>query len=66
MKHEKPKDIVRRLTLAGFEKLPQKRTSGSHTQWKCGTVKISVPTGHDKVSPGVVRKVNTAIEAVTI
>lgn len=56
---EPTQSVVKRLRDAGF--VPH-RTVGSHTMWKNGTVSVPVPDGHRKISPGVVRKVNKAIE----
>ena len=53
--------MVQRLLKAGFVKSDGK---GSHTRWvhpQSGAY-VVVPTGHRKISPGVVRQVNRAIE----
>ena len=38
------------------------RTVGSHTMWFCPTDlhQVSVPDGHREISPGVLRKINSA------
>ena len=56
---EPTRTVVKRLRAAGFE--PQ-RTVGSHTMWSNGTVSVSVPDGHRTISPGLVRKINKAIQ----
>ncbi|WP_345342599.1 type II toxin-antitoxin system HicA family toxin [Rhodococcus olei] len=52
--------IKKLLQEAGFS--PQ-RTVGSHTYWTGpnGTA-VSIPDGHNTISPGVVRQVHKAIE----
>ncbi|PRB19182.1 type II toxin-antitoxin system HicA family toxin [Microbacterium sp. MYb62] len=63
MVSEQPtRKIVKALRDAGF--LPD-RAVGSHTVWVNGGISISVPDGHKTISPGVVRKVNKAIEEAT-
>lgn len=60
MVSEQPtRKVVKALRDAGF--LPV-RTVGSHTVWVNGSISISVPDGHKTISPGVVRKINKAIE----
>ena len=53
--------VVKRLRQAGFVK-----SDGvdSHAKWHHpeSSVYVVVPTGHRKISPGVVRQVNKAIE----
>lgn len=56
---EPTRKVIKRLRDAGFTPL---RTEGSHTVWANGAVSVSVPDGHRTISPGVVRKVNKAIE----
>lgn len=58
-KGQKTRDVVRRPQAAGFT-----RTSsvGSHSKWVHPSgVRISVPDGHRAISPGVVRKIDNAI-----
>jgi predicted RNA binding protein YcfA (HicA-like mRNA interferase family) len=57
---EPARSVVKRLKQAGFVPTDAK---GSHTKWThpCG-VTVIVPDGHRMISPGVVRKVNSAIE----
>ena len=52
--------MVKKLRAAGFV---EQRTVGSHTWWKSenGTT-ISVPDGHRVQTPGLVRKIEKAIE----
>jgi len=54
------REIVKALTKAGLTKRDGK---GSHTVWTCshGRLRVSVPTGHKTISPGVRSQVNTAI-----
>ena len=62
MVSEEPTRLVtKRLRAAGFEPI---RTVGSHTVWENSAkgVKVTVPDGHRTISPGVVRKINKAIE----
>ncbi len=48
-----------RLHKAGFVKTD---ASGSHTKWShFSGAYVVVPTGHRKISPGVVRQVDNAI-----
>jgi predicted RNA binding protein YcfA (HicA-like mRNA interferase family) len=53
--------VVKRLRQAGFVKSDG---VGSHVKWRHpeSGVYVVVPTGHRKISPGVVRQVNKAIE----
>jgi predicted RNA binding protein YcfA (HicA-like mRNA interferase family) len=55
--------MVNRLARAGFTRLSG-RGSGSHEVWKhlATLVSVSVPEGHRTISPGVVRKIDKAIE----
>lgn len=58
---EPTRKLVKRLKAAGFT---AERTEGSHTFWVGPNgAAVSVPDGHKSISPGVVRKVNKAIEA---
>jgi predicted RNA binding protein YcfA (HicA-like mRNA interferase family) len=59
---EPARSVVKRLRNAGFVK--SSAAKGSHTKWshpESGEY-VVVPTGHRKISPGVVRQVNKAIE----
>ncbi|OBG23971.1 hypothetical protein A5765_18070 [Mycolicibacterium celeriflavum] len=59
-KPEKATDLVKRLRAAGFTPIDAK---GSHTKWTHPSgVHVVVPTGHRTISPGIVRKVDKAIE----
>jgi predicted RNA binding protein YcfA (HicA-like mRNA interferase family) len=51
--------VVRQLKDAGFVAV---RTQGSHTVYRNGDVRVSVPDGHRTISPGVYRKVLKKIE----
>ncbi|MEA9986091.1 type II toxin-antitoxin system HicA family toxin [Subtercola sp. RTI3] len=52
--------MVKRLRAAGFV---EDRKTGSHTTWKAANgTSVSVPDGHRKQSPGLVRKIEKAIE----
>lgn len=57
---ESTRKMVKALTKAGWVK---HRTVGSHSAWACptGTHTLSVVDGHPMMSPGMVRKVRTAI-----
>ncbi|MEV6064122.1 type II toxin-antitoxin system HicA family toxin [Nocardia asteroides] len=57
---EPTRTTLRRLVAAGFTSRPGK---GSHTMWICrhGVVTVTVASGHNSQSPGVVRTVNKAI-----
>jgi predicted RNA binding protein YcfA (HicA-like mRNA interferase family) len=59
---EPTRKILKELREAGFSPI-RNRKSGSHTWWqdKSG-IGVSVPDGHRKISPGVVRKIRTTIE----
>ena len=62
MVSEQPtRTVIRRLRDAGFVESDAK---GSHTKWKHPTTGVMeiVPTGHRTISPGIVRKVDKAIE----
>jgi predicted RNA binding protein YcfA (HicA-like mRNA interferase family) len=58
---EPTRSVVKRLRDAGFV---QSDGKGSHTKWTHppSGAYVVVPTGHRKISAGVVRKVNRAIE----
>lgn len=53
---------IKKLKTAGFT--PNRRMKGSHQMYVCphGQVSIPISSGHRTTSPGVVRKVNTAIK----
>ena len=53
------KDVCRMLTKAGFVK---DRGCASHSVWINGDITISVPDGHKIISPGVMRKVQRALD----
>lgn len=56
----KTKDVVKMLTRAGWYR---DRAVGSHSTWKSvdGSRSVSVPDGHKEISPGVDRKILTAM-----
>lgn len=62
-KEEPTKDVVKRLLEAGFER--KKPKGGSHVVYKFGSQMVSICEGHKYTSPGVQRKVDNAIAAVT-
>ena len=47
------------LRNAGFTRI---RTVGSHSVWSKGQTTVSLPDGHRRISPGVFRQVEKAIE----
>lgn len=52
--------VLAELRAAGFS---PRRTSGSHTLWAHpGGEGVAVPDGHRRISPGVYRKIRTAID----
>lgn len=53
---------VRRMLVAA--KWVSKRTVGSHSFWVCASTEhsVTVPDGHRKISPGVMRKINAALD----
>lgn len=53
--------VVKELRAAGFTPA---RTVGSHTTWVSpgGAVKVTVPDGHRRISPGVYRKILAAMK----
>lgn len=56
---EPTRNVIKRLRKAGFEPTD---AEGSHTKWEHPLgPKISLPDGHRKISPGVVRQVNNKI-----
>ena len=57
---EPTRTVITRLKQAGFT---QSDGMGSHTEWiHPSGAKVTVPTGHRTISPGVVRQVNRAIQ----
>jgi predicted RNA binding protein YcfA (HicA-like mRNA interferase family) len=58
---ESARSVVKRLRQAGFVKADSR---GSHTKWRHpeSAAYVVVPTGHRKISAGVVRQVDRAIE----
>lgn len=61
MVSEQPtKKVLRELRDAGFAPA---RSAGSHTMWKHPSgVRVTVPDGRRKISPGVYRKVLKALK----
>lgn len=60
VKAEPTRSVVKRLKAAGFTRIS---TDGRHSKWAHPSgVRISVPDSHRTISPGVVRKINKAIE----
>lgn len=52
--------MVKRLKAAGFTRIS---TDGRHSKWQHPSgVWVPVPDSHRTISPGVVRKINQAIE----
>lgn len=53
--------VVKALKAAGFTSV---RTVGSHSTWVSadGAVKVTVPDGHRTISPGVYRKILSAMK----
>lgn len=57
---EPTREVVKRLTAAGFTRIDAK---GSHGKWRHPSgANVTINDGSRKISPGVVRKVNQAIE----
>lgn len=58
---EPSRTVAKRLKKAGFE---SRAGRGSHEEFTCAhdNARVSVPTGHKTISPGVVRQVNKAIK----
>lgn len=57
---ESTQKILKELRQAGFVHV---RTTGSHSRWEHGSgIAVTVPDGHRRISPGVVRKVRKAIQ----
>lgn len=60
VKEEPTRTVIKRLKAAGFIRTS---TDGRHSQWTHPTgVWVPVPDSHRTISPGVVRKINQAIE----
>lgn len=60
VKEEPTRTVVKRLKAAGFARIS---TDGSHSRWAHPNgAWVAVPDSHRTISPGVVRKVNQAIE----
>jgi predicted RNA binding protein YcfA (HicA-like mRNA interferase family) len=60
---EQSTPTVRRMLIAA--EWVRKRTVGSHSFWVCssGAPSVTVADGHRKISPGVMRNINKALEA---
>lgn len=57
---EPTRSVTKRLRKAGFTRT---EAEGSHAKWTHPSgVWVSLPDGHRTISPGLVRKVNKAIE----
>lgn len=61
MKSAKTKEVIKLLSDNGFECQPRGKSTGSHSVWKRGIIKVSIPDGHTNISPGVMRKIHNAI-----
>jgi predicted RNA binding protein YcfA (HicA-like mRNA interferase family) len=60
VKEEPTRSITKRLKEAGFTRTS---TDGRHSKWSHPSgAWVPVPDSHRTISPGVVRKVNKAIE----
>ncbi|PWV78007.1 hypothetical protein DFR69_103613 [Nocardia neocaledoniensis] len=61
---EPTRTTLKRLVAAGFTSRPGK---GSHTMWICRhrVITVTVASGHNSQSPGMVRTVNKAIAHCT-
>ncbi|HEY5840429.1 MAG TPA: type II toxin-antitoxin system HicA family toxin [Mycobacterium sp.] len=60
VKEEPTRTVIKRLKAAGFIRTS---TDGRHSKWTHPTgVWVAVPDSHRTISPGVVRKINQAIE----
>jgi predicted RNA binding protein YcfA (HicA-like mRNA interferase family) len=60
VKEEPTRRVAKRLKEAGFTRVS---TDGRHSKWQHPSgVWVPVPDSHKTISPGVVRKVNNAIE----
>lgn len=59
VKEEPSRDVIKRLLEAGFTR---SNAQGSHAKWSHPLgARVTLPDGHRKISPGVVRQVNKAI-----
>lgn len=60
VKEEPARLVIKRLKAAGFTRTS---TDGSHSKWTHPTgTWVAVPDSHRTISPGVVRKINKAID----
>lgn len=60
MKDEPTRQVTKRLKEAGFTRIS---TDGRHSTWHHPSgVWVPVPDSHRTISPGVVRKINKAID----
>lgn len=60
VKEEPTRSVVKRLKAAGFTRVS---TDGRHSKWQHPSgAWVPVPDSHRTISPGVVRKINQAIE----
>jgi predicted RNA binding protein YcfA (HicA-like mRNA interferase family) len=60
VREEPTRSVVKRLKAAGFIRIS---TDGRHSKWQHPSgVWVPVPDSHRTISPGVVRKINQAIE----
>jgi predicted RNA binding protein YcfA (HicA-like mRNA interferase family) len=60
VKEEPTRTVVKRLKEAGFIRTS---TDGRHSKWSHPSgVWVPVPDSHRTISPGVVRKINQAIQ----
>lgn len=60
VKEEATRSIIKRLKDAGFTRVS---TDGRHSKWAHPSgAWVPVPDSHKMISPGVVRKINQAIQ----
>lgn len=60
VKEEPTRQVIKRLKEAGFTRIS---TDGRHSKWQHPTgVWVPLPDTHRMISPGVVRKINQAIQ----
>lgn len=60
VKEEAARTVTKRLRDAGFTRIS---TDGRHSKWSHPSgVWVAVPDSHRTISPGVVRKINRAID----
>jgi predicted RNA binding protein YcfA (HicA-like mRNA interferase family) len=60
VKEEPTRQVTKRLKEAGFNRIS---TDGRHSKWQHPSgVWVPLPDSHRTISPGVVRKVNEAID----